>query len=48
MQKLLYQSDKLKFSGLAINQVFRAIRRFIITQLSYILANNYIKKGQAE
>jgi hypothetical protein len=40
--------NKLEFSGLAINHVLRTVRRFIIPQLSYILANSYLQKGQDE
>jgi hypothetical protein len=42
MAKLFYQLDKLEFLGLPNNQMLLTIRRFIITQSSYVLLNSYI------
>jgi hypothetical protein len=48
IQKMLYEIDRLEYSGLAINQMLKVIRIMILTQLNYLFSNRFILNKQAE
>jgi hypothetical protein len=48
VQKMLYEIDRLEYSGLAINQMLKIIRIMILTQLNYFFSNRIILNRQAE
>jgi hypothetical protein len=48
IQKMLYEIDRLEYSGLEINQKLKVIRIMILTQLNYLFSNGFILSRQAE
>jgi hypothetical protein len=48
IQKMLYEIDRLEYSGLAINQMLKIIRIMILTQPNYLFSNGFILNRQAE
>jgi hypothetical protein len=47
IQKMLYEIDRLEYSGLAINEMLKVIRIMILTQLNYLFSNGFILNRQA-
>jgi hypothetical protein len=45
---MLYELDRLEFSGLAIKQMLKVIRIMILTQLNYQFSNGLMLNRQAE
>jgi hypothetical protein len=45
---MLYEIDRLEYSGLAINQMLKVIRIMILAQLNYLFSNGFILNRQAE
>jgi hypothetical protein len=45
IQKVLEELDKAEFSGLAINQIVRVVKSYILNKLYFLFANMYIPKG---
>jgi hypothetical protein len=45
IQKVLEELDKAEFSRLAINQIVRVIKCYILNKLYFLFANMYIPKG---
>jgi hypothetical protein len=45
---MLYEIERLEFSGLAINQMLKVIKIMIITQLNYLFSNGFILNRQVE
>jgi hypothetical protein len=48
IRKMLYEIDRLEYSGFAINQMLKVIRIMILTQLNYLFSNGFILNKQAE
>jgi hypothetical protein len=48
IQKMLYEIDRLEYSGVAINQMLKVIRIMILSQPNYLFSNGFILNKQAE
>jgi hypothetical protein len=45
---MLYEINRLEFSGLAINQKLKIIKIMILTQFYYLFSNGFISYRQAK
>jgi hypothetical protein len=48
IQQILYEINRLEYSGLVINQMLKAIRIMILTQLNSLFSNGFILNRQKQ